>query len=216
MYSKPDFPDGIFRLLLLEKLNQKSALFLAQTLFSLLAAVFSICMLATGHAEGVYLPILTGIIGFWIPSPGAKNSSSKKPEPEPDQGDGMTRLFKLLSRDDMRHLLGNDRLRDVIELMRTVHNVPSRGGDIEAGLFAAQQGLNASNVDALAAAAVARYLPAAAAAAAGGVAGNPGAPPAASSTVQPTTPVAAAEGGGAASSTAPAAGGLGAGATGTS
>jgi hypothetical protein len=40
-----------------------------QILFSLFGFVFCVTMLVMGKQEGVYLPILTSIIGVWTPSP---------------------------------------------------------------------------------------------------------------------------------------------------
>jgi hypothetical protein len=40
-----------------------------QVMFSLLGFVFCVTMLIKGKEEGVYLPVLTGIIGVWTPSP---------------------------------------------------------------------------------------------------------------------------------------------------
>lgn len=44
-------------------------LFISQFFFSLLGVGFSIGMLAKGEDPSVYLPVLSGIIGVWIPSP---------------------------------------------------------------------------------------------------------------------------------------------------
>lgn len=69
------------------KLTGASALFLAQTVFSLLGTVFAIGMLATGHDAGIYLPILTGILGFWMPSPsGSFKDTAKSLQQPPSAG----------------------------------------------------------------------------------------------------------------------------------
>ena len=46
-----------------------NALFCIQVLFSAIMIAFSITMLYIGKDASVYLPVLTSIIGFWLPSP---------------------------------------------------------------------------------------------------------------------------------------------------
>jgi hypothetical protein len=36
---------------------------------SLFVVAFCATMLAAGKAEGVYLPVLAGVVGYWMPSP---------------------------------------------------------------------------------------------------------------------------------------------------
>lgn len=62
----------------------RSGLFIAQTAFSAIGVLFSISMLATGNDASIYLPILTGIIGYWVPSPG---STFQKKVTVPNVGD---------------------------------------------------------------------------------------------------------------------------------
>lgn len=49
---------------------------------SLTAIALSAAMLATKeNAEGTYLPVISAIVGFWLPSP---NFSVNRPQPTPD------------------------------------------------------------------------------------------------------------------------------------
>lgn len=59
------------------KLSSQSSLFAVQTMFSLIGVGFSVGMLVAGNDASIYLPILTGIIGYWVPSPGS-NFKSKQ------------------------------------------------------------------------------------------------------------------------------------------
>jgi hypothetical protein len=43
--------------------------FVVQTLVSLSSLTFSMYMLSQGQSPGLYLPVITAIIGYWIPSP---------------------------------------------------------------------------------------------------------------------------------------------------
>lgn len=45
------------------------ALFITQVCFSGAAFIFSVAMLATGSPASIYLPVLTGTIGYWTPNP---------------------------------------------------------------------------------------------------------------------------------------------------
>jgi hypothetical protein len=51
-------------------------LFIGQFFFSLIGATFSIAMLVRGEDASIYLPVLSGIIGVWVPSP---LSAAKQP-----------------------------------------------------------------------------------------------------------------------------------------
>jgi hypothetical protein len=46
-----------------------NALFITQVMFGLLAFVFSASMLISGKDPGIYLPIMTGVLGYFLPSP---------------------------------------------------------------------------------------------------------------------------------------------------
>lgn len=43
--------------------------FALQAVFSFVVAIFVMVMLARGAEVGVYLPVLTGIVGYWLPNP---------------------------------------------------------------------------------------------------------------------------------------------------
>lgn len=59
--------------------NSRRGSFLAQIVLSGLISTFSMGMLLSGGDAGVYLPILTGILGYWLPSPNfAKQHVNKK------------------------------------------------------------------------------------------------------------------------------------------
>jgi hypothetical protein len=48
-----------------------------QVMFSLFGFIFCVAMLGIGKDEGVYLPVLTGIIGVWTPSPLSQGNKNK-------------------------------------------------------------------------------------------------------------------------------------------
>ena len=53
--------------------------FFLQAFFSAFIVIFSMIMLMLKESnEGIYLPVVSGIIGYWLPSPGYKKSSSNK------------------------------------------------------------------------------------------------------------------------------------------
>ena len=50
--------------------------FVMQSLVSATAMGFSIYMLLSGQSAGIYLPVVTGIVGFWLPSPASRTERS--------------------------------------------------------------------------------------------------------------------------------------------
>lgn len=48
--------------------------FYVQTGISLTVITFCIAMLAAGYDTGTYLPVLSGIVGYWLPSPNKDKS----------------------------------------------------------------------------------------------------------------------------------------------
>ncbi len=48
---------------------REDGLFLTQVAFSALAMGFSIAMLLRGEDPSIYLPVLTGTLGYWTPNP---------------------------------------------------------------------------------------------------------------------------------------------------
>lgn len=63
------------------KIDSKGSLFAVQTFFSFIGVTFSIIMLSVGKDPSIYLPILTGIIGYWVPSPGSHYQTKNKDPP---------------------------------------------------------------------------------------------------------------------------------------
>lgn len=49
--------------------NGRTSKFIVQVALTMSITAFTITMLALGKPEGVYLPVLTGLIGYWLPSP---------------------------------------------------------------------------------------------------------------------------------------------------
>jgi hypothetical protein len=60
-----------------DRRNHRSRMmrFGVQVAFSGALAAFTITMLVTGKPADVYLPVLTGIIGYWLPAPEYSKSS---------------------------------------------------------------------------------------------------------------------------------------------
>lgn len=52
-----------------KKFLYNNALLLIQTMISLLAISFCAAMLAIGRDPSIYLPVMTGCIGYFLPSP---------------------------------------------------------------------------------------------------------------------------------------------------
>ncbi|KAL4854668.1 hypothetical protein ACK3TF_004600 [Chlorella vulgaris] len=46
-----------------------NVMFLVQAAFSFTALIFCVGMLATDHDTSYYLPVLTSIVGYWLPPP---------------------------------------------------------------------------------------------------------------------------------------------------
>ncbi len=64
-------------------MNHDTYLFAAQVSISSTTLLFSMFMLHKGKDAGVYLPMISGIVGYWLPSPhqnkiasGASSASS--------------------------------------------------------------------------------------------------------------------------------------------
>lgn len=66
-----------------------NTVFQVQAVFSFTTMVFCIGMLASNKDPTYYLPVLTSIIGYWLPSPrqrsgsGAKKRARPAPDPPP-------------------------------------------------------------------------------------------------------------------------------------
>ena len=59
---------------------REDSLFLTQVLFSAVAISFSITMLVIGRDASVYLPILTGTLGYWVPNPQSSQQQRRQLE----------------------------------------------------------------------------------------------------------------------------------------
>lgn len=46
--------------------------FIVQVCFSASVLAFTMVMLATGETVEIYLPVLTGLVGYWLPQPSLK------------------------------------------------------------------------------------------------------------------------------------------------
>lgn len=55
--------------------------FAVQVAISGTVTAFTIAMLAVGKPEGVYFPVLTGILGYWLPAPEYAKLRTPKPSP---------------------------------------------------------------------------------------------------------------------------------------
>ena len=58
-------------------MDMKRVRFFTQTGISLSVMGFCMAMLATGEKTEIYLPVLTGIVGYWLPQPSAKRYGSE-------------------------------------------------------------------------------------------------------------------------------------------
>ena len=54
--------------------DMKKVRFFTQTSVSIAVMGFCMGLLIRGEKTEIYLPVLTGIVGYWLPQPSAKNS----------------------------------------------------------------------------------------------------------------------------------------------
>ena len=57
-------------------MNHDTYLFAAQVSISSTTLLFSMFMLHKGKDAGVYLPMISGIVGYWLPSPHQNKNTS--------------------------------------------------------------------------------------------------------------------------------------------
>ncbi len=76
------------------KFFYNNALLLFQVLFGLIAVGFSAVMLATGHPAEVYLPVITGITSYFLPSP--INHKVEQPASIPQIRDLLSRTLNIV------------------------------------------------------------------------------------------------------------------------
>jgi hypothetical protein len=61
-------------------MDMKKIRFFTQTGISVTVLGFCMGMLISGEKTEIYLPVLTGIVGYWLPQPSAKNDDVKRIE----------------------------------------------------------------------------------------------------------------------------------------
>lgn len=71
LVTKNKIPYDEYQELITDRRNHRSRMmkFAVQVGISGTITAFTIAMLALGKPEGVYLPVLTGILGYWLPAP---------------------------------------------------------------------------------------------------------------------------------------------------
>ncbi len=71
LVTKNKIPYDEYQELITDRRNHHSRMmrFAVQVGISGTVTAFTIAMLAIGKPEGVYLPVLTGILGYWLPAP---------------------------------------------------------------------------------------------------------------------------------------------------
>jgi hypothetical protein len=86
LVTKNKIPYDEYQELVTDRRNHHSRMtrFAVQVGISGTVLAFTITMLALGKPEGVYLPVLTGILGYWLPAPDSSKLRSPKPSaPKP-------------------------------------------------------------------------------------------------------------------------------------
>lgn len=85
LVSKNKLPFDEYQELISDRRNYRgrTTKFAVQVALTTAISAFTMTMLALGKPEGVYLPVLTGLVGYWLPAPDTSHlrvsSSSKKP-----------------------------------------------------------------------------------------------------------------------------------------
>ncbi len=57
--------------------DMKKVRFFTQTSISVAVLLFCMGMLINGEKTEIYLPVLTGMVGYWLPQPSAKNNTDE-------------------------------------------------------------------------------------------------------------------------------------------
>jgi hypothetical protein len=70
----------------LKDLNIKLYLFWIQGVFSVIVISFCFAMLIRGGEICEYIAVITGVLGYWLPSPNYSEAFAKKPPTESNQG----------------------------------------------------------------------------------------------------------------------------------
>jgi hypothetical protein len=81
LVTKNKIPYDEYQELITDRRNHHSRMmrFAVQVGISGTVMAFTIAMMAIGKSEGVYLPVLTGILGYWLPSPEYSQTRTSKP-----------------------------------------------------------------------------------------------------------------------------------------
>ena len=81
LVTKNKIPYDEYQELITDRRNHHSRMmrFAVQVGISGTVTAFTIAMLAIGKPEGVYLPVLTGILGYWLPAPEYAKLRTAKP-----------------------------------------------------------------------------------------------------------------------------------------
>ena len=94
LVTKNKIPYDEYQELITDRRNHHSRMmrFVVQVAITGTITAFTMSMLAIGKPEGVYLPVLTGILGYWLPAPEyaklrtPKNTPSKTAQPKSPTG----------------------------------------------------------------------------------------------------------------------------------
>ena len=80
LVTKQKIPYDEYQELVADRRNHHSRMtrFAVQVAISGTVMAFTIAMLAVGKPEGVYLPVLTGILGYWLPAPDSSKLRTPK------------------------------------------------------------------------------------------------------------------------------------------
>lgn len=94
LVTKNKIPYDEYQELITDRRNHHSRMmrFAVQVGISGTVTAFTIAMLAIGKPEGVYLPVLTGILGYWLPAPEYSKLRTPKPtqpKTKPDAGSSL-------------------------------------------------------------------------------------------------------------------------------
>ena len=71
LVTKNKIPYDEYQELITDRRNHQSRMmrFIVQVAITGTITAFTVSMLVIGKPEGVYLPVLTGILGYWLPAP---------------------------------------------------------------------------------------------------------------------------------------------------
>jgi hypothetical protein len=100
LVTKNKIPYDEYQELVTDKRNHQSRMlrFGVQVWISGAVMAFTIAMLSIGKPEGVYLPVLTGILGYWLPAPdSSKLRTPKTSSPRPNNTSSTTADIQTLN-----------------------------------------------------------------------------------------------------------------------